>query len=442
MQDYKAKLGQLLILILSLITILIWFIVRLGTPIFDNYSIITHSFGQLLGLVGMTLFSLSFLLTTRFKFIEGLFGGLDKVYNFHHLVGITSFILILFHPILLVLKFIPSDITQAAKYLLPSSNWAVNLGIFSLSIMIILIVLTLYINIKYQNWKVSHKFMGLAYILSCFHIFLVYTDITYYPLLKYYMIFIVIIGLISFLYESFIRNYFGNLFIYEVSSIEIKEKITIIELIPKKRQLDHIPGQFIFIRFFDKSLSKESHPFTIASAPSNGKIRLAIKSLGDFTEKLKTIKIGTLVEIEGPYGKFDCRIDNDQIWIAGSIGITPFLSFAESLENKQCKINNVDLYYAVKNSSEAIFLDKLKKISSKVKGLNIITNFSETHGHLDLEKIIVSSKTLKNKDIFICGPPTMVAKIVSQLRNFGVKEDNIHREDFNLDKIYFNNYLN
>ncbi len=43
------------------------------------------------------------------------------------------------------------------------------------------------------------------------------------------------------------------------------------------------------------------------------------------------LRTGTRVQVEGPYGRFDFRKGGArQIWLAGGIGITPFLAWAES----------------------------------------------------------------------------------------------------------------
>ncbi|MCX5903436.1 MAG: ferric reductase-like transmembrane domain-containing protein, partial [Proteobacteria bacterium] len=98
----KTSLGSLIIILIGISIVLLWVIVRLNTPKFIDYEITTHSFGQLSGLIGMTLFALTFVLTTRIKKIENMFNGLDKMYKIHHTMGVISFILILFHPVLLV----------------------------------------------------------------------------------------------------------------------------------------------------------------------------------------------------------------------------------------------------------------------------------------------------------------------------------------------------
>lgn len=431
MKFTKSDLGPIIVFLVAATTVLIWFLVRKGTDIFPDYAISTHSLGQLSGLVGMTLFALTFLLTTRLKFIEDLFGGLDRVYKSHRNIGILAFISILFHPLLLVIKFVPSNFKQAAIYLLPSSSWPVNLGIIALLSMTILIILTIYINMKYPNWKFSHKFMGLVFVIAFFHVFTIASDVTSYPALWIYMFSVSLIGFSAYVYSSFLSLKLRTKLRYGVESVSLRDKITLINLKPLRQPLRFKPGQFIFIRFLGNNISSEQHPFTIASSPNSELITIAVKDLGDYTSSLKNLKPGILTEIEGPYGKFSSQDHKEkpQIWVAGGIGITPFLSMASSLSSLQ---KPVDLYYCVNNKKEAVFLDYLLKISGKVKGLRIITHFSEDQGKISIQRINEVSGSLQDKAFFFCGPPGLIAALKNELREKKIPEGNMISEEFDL----------
>ena len=77
----------------------------------------------------------------------------------------------------------------------------------------------------------------------------------------------------------------------------------------------------------------ELHPFTISSAPQEDVLRLTVKASGDFTRHLfSNLKAGMDAVIEGAYGMFDYKTGGQkQIWVAGGIGVTPFLSFIRDM---------------------------------------------------------------------------------------------------------------
>jgi len=428
----KQNLGILLFIILTIIPVIIWIIYIPLAGRLSDYGEITHSLGQLTGLVGMTLFALTFILSTRLKILEKYFGSMDKVYALHAVIGGTAFILLLSHPIFLVLKFIPDNVTQAMVYLLPSSSLSVNLGIVALLLMIGLIATTLYIQIKYSYWKLSHKFLGLTFIIAIFHIFLVTTDISRSVLLRNYMILICAIGVSSFSYTTFIKRFTSEKYSYTVSSIEHKSNNTItINLKPNERSIEFIPGQFIFIRFFQQGISNEQHPFSVASSPKKHEIRLVIKYLGDFTKDLKNLKAGTLAKIEGPFGRFNYNnySDKSQVWIAGGVGITPYLSMAENIEINGKLENNITLYYCFKSHEDSIYLEKFEDISNKIKNFDFIAFCSDEKGFLDADHILKDPDD-KDKIFFLCGPPPMMNSLKRQLINKGIPVKNIIMEDF------------
>lgn len=430
----KSKTGPLIITLLSFIPLIIWLFVRRGSYGFDTFKNASYSLGQISALIGTAMFALTFLLTTRLKIIEESFSGLDKMYKFHHLLGAASFVLLLLHPILLITKYIPENMKTAALFLLPGGQWPYTAGIIALWLMIILLVLTFFINIKYQNWKLSHKFMGLVFLIALTHFFFVDTDIKHYPILRYYMIFVSAIGVISYIYSLFLRPFSKNKFNYILERSENLNNVSILTLKPLNKKIEFKAGQFVFIKLFSTEFSKEQHPFTVASSPStDGKIRLVIKSLGDYTSLLSKLKPNTRIDLEGPYGKFDfSKYNSEQIWIAGGIGITPFLSFAQQLSKSKSFNNKISLLYCVKNKSEAIFIKELNEYSSSYNKLKIYPYFSDEMGILDINKIKKISNNVDNSHIFICGPPGMMFSLQKQLINAGVPKKNIHFEEFNI----------
>jgi predicted ferric reductase len=418
------------IILLTVIPIIIWALMYPLSNRFLDYGTTTHSLGQLTALIGTTLLALTFVLSTRSNIIEDSLLGLDKMYSTHALIGSLAFILLLFHPILLVIKFIPSNFKQAAIYLLPST-WSVNFGIIALLGMIILILLTYFIKVKYPSWKFSHKFMGIVFIISIFHFLFIKTDISNSVILKNYMFFIAGLGVVSYAYSSFLRVKLKKTYEYVVDSIEEKSPYTLINLKPKNNKLNFKAGQFIFLRFYNKEISKEQHPFTIASSPKSNNLRIIIKNLGDFTSRMNLLKKDDLVRIEGPYGKFNSTADN-QIWISGGIGLTPFLSMGEDLE-KNLQNKKITYYCSFKSRKEAIFIKKFSELEENSKNsFSIIPFYSDEMGLIGIEDIKKINNNLNKYEFFICGPISMMRSLKSQLIKEGVSRSKIHMENFNL----------
>jgi predicted ferric reductase len=191
-------------------------------------------------------------------------------------------------------------------------------------------------------------------------------------------------------------------------------------------------GQFLFVRFPDDRTLNESHPFTISSAPHEDVLRLTVKASGDFTRELYArLKEGADAIIEGAYGMFDYRTGAPkQIWIAGGIGLTPFLSFIRDMDGNLA--HDVDFYYTVRHPEEALFMDEIQAAAKKNPRLMVRIRCSATEGSLTAEEIVKNTNgNLSERDIYLCGPLPMIQAFEKKFIALGVPESNIHYEEFN-----------
>jgi predicted ferric reductase len=420
---------MLIIIILSIIPVIIWtFIEPLGFR-FSNLNATTTSLGQIFGLVGMTLFSINLILAGRFKFLDKYFHGLDKVYANHSRIGSIAFSLILFHPLFLVVKYLSISIKDAGLFFVPFLNMPITWGIISLLLMIILICLTFYIKIKYHIWKMSHKFMTVAFFFAILHVFFISSDVSRNNLLNYYILSFAFVGLSVSIYQAFLSKFLSKKFKYRVKGLtELNEDVIEIEMEPLEKKIPFNSGQFAFFVFLSEGVTSESHPFSISSSILENNLKITVKNLGDYTGRLKNLKIGDNVLIEGPYGNFSNNIvqGKKQIWIAGGIGITPFLSMARSLDNKY----DVDLYYSVKEEREAVYLNSLQEISQKNNNFKFNLWNTKDKGYINGGLISNMSSGLDSKDIFLCGPKLFMESLKDQFVSLGVDIKKIHYENF------------
>ncbi|MBX4206128.1 ferric reductase-like transmembrane domain-containing protein [Candidatus Microgenomates bacterium] len=417
--------GYYLIFTFVCISLFLWFI---ATP---GLKLDTETVGKSLGIIGVTLFALTFVLNTRIRLLENLFGGIDKVYIAHHITGGLTFVFLLFHPLFLLTEYLELSLASAFDFLIPSiHDVARSFGILALLTMIFLLVITFYLNLPYHIWKFTHKFMGLAFIFASLHVLLVKTDISFNMPLRAWVIALMVIGLSAYLYKTILGRFTLPRSKYTLSSTKkLNNDVYEVILSATDKPITFIPGQFCFFEFENKITGTESHPFSIASKPGDPNLRFVIKVSGDFTSKLDNLETGETVFVEGAYGGF--KFSNHykkQIWIAGGIGITPFLSMVTSVSVDQ----QVDLYYSVKTESEFIGLEELEQISKQNKNITLIKWLSETRGRLTMEEINKTSGNLSQNIIYLCGPVAMMRSMVDQAKGFGIYGRNIRMEEFEL----------
>ena len=419
------------IVILSIIPVIIWgFMEPLGLR-FLNLSTITTSLGQILGLVGMTLFSINLILAGRFKFLDKYFKGLDKVYANHHKFGAIAFSMLLFHPLFLVVKYAIVSLRDAGLFFVPFVDIYITWGIISLILMIILLAITFYTNFKYQIWKFTHKFMTLAFVFAILHTFYISSDISRNNFLRYYIFTLAFIGLVMSVRKAFLDRVFIKKFKYKVRNTnKLNQDIVEVEMEPLNQRMIFVPGQFAFFSFLGKGVSAESHPFSMSSSIKENNLKIIAKNLGDYTDDLKDLKSGDRVLIDGPYGNFSYKKVNNknQIWIAGGIGITPFLSMIKTLPSDY----KVDLYYSVRENKDAIRVGELQEVARRNPNFRYKLWVTNDKGYINAGLVSSLSGSFNDKEIFLCGPTAFMQSLENQFTASGVDIKKIHYENFSL----------
>jgi predicted ferric reductase len=428
---FRKNIGWMTVMFFCLVPVLMWLVMSPLAYRFFNLNTALTSFGQIFGLLGITLFSINLILSNRLMFFDRFFWGLNNLYNHHRAIGSISFSLLLFHPLLLVIKYLAISTQSAALFFWPFGNLpGVNFGIFALFLMMVLIVITFYAGLAYQNWKLTHKFMVATFILAVLHAFYITSDISRNNFLRFYIFGIAIIGLAAGFYQAFLSRYINRNFIYKIKQVtRLNNEIIEIKAYSKARTIKFVPGQFVFVSFISEAVSGELHPFSISSSPHVSEFEIVVKSLGDFTKKIKNLKPGDVMFLEGPYGKFSFQgiLQKNQIWLAGGVGITPYLSMARSLEDSGFSI---DLYYCTGNKEEAVYLDELQKIALAKINFRMVSWCSSENGRINAKTVYRMSGGLAGKAILLCGPASFMKDLKEQFLKLNVKRNNIYSEEF------------
>ncbi|MBI2798375.1 hypothetical protein HYX70_03740 [Candidatus Saccharibacteria bacterium] len=429
MRNRFTNLGWLATFVVAAIPILIWLIAQ--PTQWENTGQIIRNLGRLAGLGGLALFAWAVVLSARLKILGRLFMGLDNTYRAHHIIGCLALILLLIHPILLTTRYLLSSPISAYEFIKPSFASPLRLlGEVTLATFMSLMIIVLYINITQKRLIMVMRLLGALVFLGGIHaIFVGGSDISSLPLLQAYILTLLGLAAAVYIYRSLFHKSFSKFYDYTVDSIVHKGDIIELHLQSQSPIVKRLPGQFAFFKAEAKGLLGESHPFTMSSGPAQA-LRFSIKQVGDFTKNLSTLKLGQNVKIDAPYGTFSNQIvtNKRQVWVAGGIGLTPFLSMTASLNNDQ----QVDLYYSTKKKTEAVYLDELQKAAKDHKNLRLIPWATDRAGFLTAEAIFKQSKNLDNAAFMVCGPPPMMKVLRAQLKTKGIANKNIHTEEFSL----------
>ncbi len=422
----KNKIGNIVIVAFVILNIVVWFVFP---PEYDGSDTFARRYaGEVLGSTVIILMSCSLFLTTRPAWAEPFFGGLDKMYIAHRRVSTSAFLLLFVH-----LLTVPISVTD-----LRLGNYLAMIA-FTGIVSIVLITLAPRIAFlskltgnTYEGWKNLHRYIGIFFIIGFIHALTV-KSLHALVAISWVQIFF-IIGTVSYLYTEIFGRFFKKYLPYTVEAVNHPNNSTTEVVLRAKK--DSIrkqrAGQFLFVRFPQEKILSEAHPFTISSAPHEDVLRVTVKACGDYTRHLfGNLKTGMDAVVEGAYGLFDYKTGGEkQIWVAGGIGVTPFLAFVRDM--KGGLNHDVDLYYTVRHREESIFVEEIESAAQKNPRLKAYIRYSSTDGSLTIEEILKNAGgNIRGHHVYMCGPLPMVQAFEKKFSESGVSAANIHYEEFN-----------
>lgn len=385
--------------------------------------------GRISGLIGLSLLSLSIIISARIKLFDRLFDGLDKMYKIHHLLAGWTAIFLLAHFILITLYYAQISLVSGYRFLLDFSL-PLLAAKFGLLILVCGVLFLYYAWVNYQWFVKVMRILGAVIFLAGYHALLT-PGSNVRTILPVFIYMSVLGGFAAglYIYRSLFHRNLHRLYSYTVKNVNNLGNITEVWLEPDSERVQYYSGQFAFVQFDNKLLPHETHPFSISSGSDNANLRFCIKNSGDFTSTLNQLQTGDHATIDGPYGAFSCtKIRNKkQVWVAGGIGITPFLSMAQVLPSNV----QVDLFWSVTSESDAPFIKELEMVQQKSKNFKFHLTVTDETTRLTAQTINLSANTA-SADILLCGPAQMMKSLEQQFKQLGTADNKIHYEEFAL----------
>jgi predicted ferric reductase len=222
--------------------------------------------------------------------------------------------------------------------------------------------------------------------------------------------------------------------VYDYTVSEVRrpnDTTTEVSLEPVRDPLAFVPGQFVVISFGGTG-GWQRHPFSVSSAPSARRLEVSIKAAGDYTRELnETLRPGTPAKAVGPFGGFDYRHGGrDQIWIAGGIGITPFMSWIRSVDATFDR--RVDFYYSVRRRADALYLDEIDAAAREHPSFHPTLVETDREGLLTAEKTANGRAPGTEEWVYMCGPPPMMTALNKGFRALGIPASRVRWEQFDI----------
>ena len=213
----------------------------------------------------------------------------------------------------------------------------------------------------------------------------------------------------------------------------------------KPKDFKHQAGQYLEAVIPSKETDERGNKrwFTISSSPTEKDIIITtrlVSTHSEFKDDLFHLKSGDAISIKGPMGDFVLPTKSTKIiWIAGGIGITPFMSQLQYLIDTQDYDRNIVLIHGLQDLEQnpcSKLLEVCKIKMPKFSLVQVLSNqvpkdWQGATGYINENVIKKSAPDFINRQIYVSGPEPMVDSVTEMLVvNVGADKRSIHQDWF------------
>ena len=416
-----------------------------GLDLFDSPLNALVAIGQLAALFGTYLALVGILLMSRAPFIEQVLGS-DEASRIHRLAGFASVWFIGIHAVTSTIGL--SGVTTVPTLgevweqiytftMLEAGGLGATVALALLIIVAVVSIRAARARLAYETWYGIHLYVYIAMALGFLHQLTIGTDFVGDELARNSWIALYAIAFVPLILFRFLEPLFRNLRHQFYIDKVVIEREGVASLWITGRAMDKLPvraGQWFGIRVLNATGWWRSNPFSLSSGPNGIHLRFTVEALGDRSHELQNLKPGTRVFLEGPYGILTgaVRTREKVLLIAGGIGITPLRALFEVLPVRR---GDMALLYRAPSNASVVLKRELTRIAeARGARLDIVTGsrdqFTFNDDPLSPGGLWAAYPDIRERDIYLCGSPRMMATVEKSLRDIGVSQDQIHLERF------------
>lgn len=396
--------------------------------------------GQLAGIVAALAALGGLILVARPAWLERR-EGLDRLWAWHRLTGMTTVFALLVHIVASIVGFAGGSITAAwSQYvsLLTGSPWLV--AATAAAVLFLTVAATSWRRIRtrmtYEMWLGIHVTGYLAVLLGFGHQLTLGTDFSdATPVGHWWWI-----GLFVATGAVILWSRVGGLLTALTTGRATVTSVTrvavgtvAIEMTASGRRLRNArAGQFFLLRMMTRDLWWQAHPLSLSARPRDGVLRFTVKLGGDGSDQMAAVRPGTRVVLEGPYGRFtaDRAQGRPVVLIGGGVGLTVIRAVLADCTAAQRPV----VVARVPHVDHVPHLAEIRSMVAARRGRLLVVdgprhqwpgNRPFTAGQLRS-----AVPDISDRDTFICGPPALEAEVERSLRALRVPAARIHVEHF------------
>lgn len=172
-----------------------------------------------------------------------------------------------------------------------------------------------------------------------------------------------------------------------------------------------------------------SRQFSLATSPQNlAEVSVVFRDSGSgFKRTLLELPAGAPISLEQGAGSFVLPLMSTKplVFVAGGVGISPFLSYVRTVSGTQLT-HHITLLYGNQNPESAAFRAELNIFAKQQRHVRIEEIYKQPTPELFAKYV----SKLPAATWFVVGPPGMVATTVYGLETAGINPNSIIQESF------------
>ncbi|MCB0361934.1 MAG: FAD/NAD(P)-binding protein [Bdellovibrionales bacterium] len=214
-----------------------------------------------------------------------------------------------------------------------------------------------------------------------------------------------------------------------VKALKESSDVFTLELVPEsssETDLSFLPGQFNMLYEFGAG----EVPISISGAGSGGESFLhTIRAVGSVTDKMKKLKVNSVLGLRGPFGKawpIEANKGKDVVLVAGGIGLAPLRPVIYHIMKFREQYGRVTLLYGARTPKDILFKREYSQWQKKSIAVEIAVDTADVawEGNVGVVTKLVSRIELTPQDTvaMICGPEIMMRFVTEALYEKGVDD--------------------
>ncbi|MCI9869883.1 ferredoxin reductase family protein [Arthrobacter humicola] len=407
--------------------------------------------GIVAGLAGMDLVLLMLLLAARIPLIDQTVGH-DRALEFHRKLGKPALYLLLAHGVLIAIGYGMAEgldpvSESVALWVLVPDMWLAYISMLLFIAVVVTSLVAVRRRFPYEFWYAVHLLTYAAVLTSLPHQFSVGALFAEGTWQRWYWLALCIATGAALLYfrvvQPVVATFRHQLTVKRV--VRVAPGVVSIEM--SGLRLDELAGsggRFFIWRFLAPGLWWHPHPFSLSAEPvhfdaaGQGTLRITVRNLGKGSSQLASLKPGTKVAVEGPYGLFStsARSRNHVVMVGAGIGITPVRAL---LESTPFQPGNATVILRGHSESELYLGEEILDLCRR-RGATLfhltgsrpagVQTWLPEHAARAGHRLASYDPKIADADVYVCGPSVWAHNVLEDARAAGVREDQIHYERF------------